>query len=126
VAANSTTATDATGQPAIKYFYKIRAVNNGSVSDFSSEVSTIITGIEDEHTTDIEIFPNPVGETLRIKNPGTETMKINIVNPLGQVMAYAEVGAGSEIRVPCSTWSSGIYVLKTLSERSRVVRILKE
>jgi uncharacterized delta-60 repeat protein len=125
--ANVITFTDATGQQSVKYFYKIRAVNDGVYSAFSPEVSTIITGINEEHwDLDVSVFPNPAKEILLIKNPGRENIKITIVNLLGQPMTSVDVGAESEAHIPCSSWSPGVYIVKTLSPNNKIVRIFKE
>jgi len=125
--ANTSIFTDLDVELSTKYFYKVRALNTGGNSAFSSEATAIITitGIGEEVSSEVVFYPNPAKEILYIKNPTAKILKVSVVNVLGQNMLSIEVGAKCEVQVPCAGWSAGVYVLQTSSARKNI-RISKE
>ncbi|MEH0155743.1 T9SS type A sorting domain-containing protein [Limibacter armeniacum] len=63
---------------------------------------------------DIIYYPNPVMENLTVKVPCiTETVEIQLYNAIGQMIAEYTVGGSQFASFDMSTYSSGMYIMRT-------------
>jgi hypothetical protein len=123
--ANVKTFKDVNLVPGTPYFYKVRAINAGGASDFTDEVSQIITGIEELSET-IKIYPNPVTVTFTMENASSETIQIMCYNALGESLKIQTISASSSIDVNTETWAEGIYFIKVISlNHTNTVKLVK-
>ncbi|MEP2668145.1 MAG: fibronectin type III domain-containing protein [Cyclobacteriaceae bacterium] len=126
-AANATTYIDNNVEPARKYFYKVRAVNAGSSSVFSQEVTVVITDVKEEsEKAEVVVYPNPTREMLYIKNTSNENLNINIINSIGQKVVLLSLDANNEASLSCAGWGAGLYLVQTASKSSKGVKIYKQ
>jgi uncharacterized delta-60 repeat protein len=123
--ANVTSYTDNGLSAGTNYYYKVRSLNPGGNSDFSQEVNTIITGLEEQVNGEFVVYPNPVNEELVLRNQTSELLQFVIYNSLGQQIAVEATEAKSEKIVFCGNWASGMYVV-TAPSTNKTQRIVKE
>lgn len=82
---------------------------------------TVGTGIDEKETNwDILVYPNPVGDELRIRFdiPNTEDFLIEIQDLTGRLIRqvqYKKVNPGDILLLNTSTYTAGIYLLKVLT-----------
>lgn len=93
--------------------YKVRVMIDGCKSELSEGKTILITGIENKDTL-MEVHPNPTSGTLNISIEGEQT--VQIVNSNGVVLFNEKVAAG-EHQLDISGYSSGVYILKLISNR---------
>ena len=123
--ANVTSYTDNGLSAGTTYFYKVRSLNPGGNSDFSQEVNTIITGLEEQVNREFVVYPNPVNEELVLRNQTSELLQFVIYNSLGQQIAVEATEAKSEKIVFCGNWATGMYVV-TAPSTNKTQRVIKE
>lgn len=109
-------------QPGI---YKVQVIGVGCNSDFSDDVSLIITG-DIDHDTDIRIYPNPVKDWLTIDLNEMEGLKsIKLLDVLGHERAEQQVN-GSEIKFYVGNYSAGLYFVTIKTEQfKKTYRFIK-
>lgn len=118
----ATNATFNVTQPGI---YKVEVIGVGCNSDFSDDVSLIITG-DIDHDTDIRIYPNPVKDWLTINLHNTDGIKlIKILDMLGHERAEQYV-SGSEVKFYVGNYSAGLYFVTIKTEQfKKTYRFIK-
>ncbi len=99
---------------------------NGSVCDsLTNEVPTISSSVQS-----FNLFPNPARSILYITQTNKDLIKsISIFNSIGQkqIINYSSIKNGEYMEVNVSSLSSGIYFLKMMSDKQKVVkRFVKE
>ncbi len=60
----------------------------------------------------IQIAPNPFENELIVKNDATESVDIQVINVVGQVILQQQINAASNVRLNTSDLVNGIYFLK--------------
>jgi uncharacterized delta-60 repeat protein len=109
-AANATSFMDTGLQPEVSYFYKVRAINAGGVSAFTSEGSNLILGVPEHSRKLIVVYPNPVTTDLVLENPTPEAAAVECFNLVGgKVLAGEKISPDSSLGVNTSGWPSGVY-----------------
>ncbi len=105
--------------------YKVRAVVDDCVSDFSDEVVLVVTSLE-ENSNPISLFPNPTEDWLTVSlNDLNGNKQISIVNIQGSVKESKEV-EGNEATFNVATYTTGVYFVKVKTKNSvRVLRFVK-
>ena len=68
------------------------------------------TGVEENEIADLQIFPNPVSNTLNITS-SEQISSIEIVNEIGQVVYRSDVNSNNAI-YDVKDLKSGVYVVK--------------
>jgi uncharacterized repeat protein (TIGR03803 family) len=106
--------------------YKVRAVADDCVSDFSDEVVLVVTSLE-ESGNQISLFPNPTEDWLTVSlNELNGNKQISIVNAQGIVKESKEV-EGSEATFNVAAYARGVYFVKVKMKNSvRVLRFVKQ
>ena len=93
----------------------------GSVVQFDDIEFVITTGIhENEAKVNFKVYPNPATEELFIKNPGTETATMQVVDVTGKKVANLDIGLNTT-RANISTFSPGIYLYIFSDKNSEVL-----
>lgn len=68
-------------------------------------------GIENTNLLQLNVYPNPVVNELKIENPNSETMELVILDASGRVLKKEVVGSGIKT-INCTELSKGLYFLK--------------
>lgn len=100
--------------------YSVQAQVDGCISEMSEEKSLILTGIPENTTNNVIIFPNPASDNLFIqfdiiKKPA----KVEILDMAGRQHGIYTLKESTQI--PLSQLSTGIYVLK-ISYADKILR----
>jgi 1,4-alpha-glucan branching enzyme len=83
---------------------------------------TTILGIEDDQFShDLQIYPNPAGESLNIRWTGAVQPKVEVFDLLGQKV-MEQRGISTEIRLNTGTLSKGTYLLRLSDGSKRMSR----
>lgn len=95
----------------------------GQAIDFTLDVAVL--GVEKFDVSALSVYPVPTRDWLNI-NYKSELNAVTIYNLLGQPV-YAQDTASTDVQVDLSSLSSGVYIVKLLSEDGQhSFRILKE
>ena len=71
------------------------------------------SGIFSETQSPFEIYPNPVKDFIYIKNPeGINKIRVEILNPLGQVITQAQFYGNRVSRINLSKLPAGLYMVR--------------
>lgn len=65
----------------------------------------------------ISVYPNPSNETFNITLPTQQTFNLQVVDITGRIV-YTNKNAIGNITVDCSDFSSGVYFVKAINERT--------
>lgn len=110
--------------PGTEFFYRIRAFNDETVSDFSNTFSIVVPSINPHLDSDsLSLFPNPTKGLFyfRLNNSDSGLVNIRITNMLGQVVFDEEYikKFSSFQEVIKITPSPGVYIV-TLSTKNTI------
>ncbi|GHN02112.1 hypothetical protein WSM22_36010 [Cytophagales bacterium WSM2-2] len=97
--------------------YTVRLMVENCISEESKPV--VILGIQDE---EIQIFPNPVTNSLYINFPGSESVKnVSIFSMTGQIVHESEI-SNENAFVDMNGLNPGLYLLRVKDSSKVVVR----
>ncbi|HET6402227.1 MAG TPA: T9SS type A sorting domain-containing protein [Candidatus Kapabacteria bacterium] len=65
-------------------------------------------------STQIEIYPNPVGNELFVRNPGVDVAAVTIYDALGRAVARASIAARVTATLGVHSISSGVYIARII------------
>jgi hypothetical protein len=99
-------------------FYRIKAIAGNYHSEYSNEVSALVTGIEDEKTT-ITMWPNPASDFVLFKNLTTDVKQVSLSNTNGQKLAGSVYKGGEQILLEIKDLPAGVYIV-TVEKQQRV------
>ena len=89
-----------------------------------SDKNIVVTGLEDDLSSELEVYPNPVSNHFQIINQ--EGSRLELINQNGQIEFSSTINS-SDFTVDMSALKSGIYFIKTFSnEGTRLKKIIKE
>ena len=111
---------DLTAAQNIQYFYRIQAFNAFEKSEFSNEVSFVITSTEDELEELISLYPNPADQKLSI-DISQSVSGVQILDANGKVVLVPEGNLNS---IDISQLENGLYFVKFVSNDWKSVRKL--
>jgi photosystem II stability/assembly factor-like uncharacterized protein len=118
----------------MEYFWRVRAVDQDGVSDYSRgrfstmDVSTSIFTEKENNINDYDIFPNPATSqiTLSLSEEFISEPEIDIIDYLGNVIRWTPFGRWSpsekSITINTSSLSPGVYFLRVRSGEKVEVR----
>ena len=92
---------------------------------FVDDISlTLCTGIEEQNqNSGITIYPNPVGDELKIQNAELKIKEIKIFDLMGREVLKTEVrGQKSEVRINTSGFKQGIYIIEINGMRKKFIK----
>jgi endonuclease I len=88
--------------------------------EFVEQVFTLETSDRTRYSTDIQVFPNPFEELIRVAGP-TEGLSIKVCDSMGrEVFSASEIGSG----ISTSGWQSGVYIV-LLCKNGQPVKTVK-
>ena len=89
---------------------------------------TIETGILDEMTTNVSIYPNPASDRIFIDVPvGPEQVDLRLINSSGQLLKYISAQAGGTIMINISLLDKGLYFIQADDgERHTMGKFIKD
>lgn len=87
-----------------------------ATTSFSTDCDAFLSIVDNEFSTAISVYPNPVKNTLNISlNTATELQKVEVYNMLGK-----KVLSTTTTHLNTSSLSSGLYLLKITSTSNKV------
>lgn len=101
-------------------YFVIVLDSNGCLSDTSNIVSVYLGGIDEEGSSEIEIFPNPNNGifTISYNSINGENAEINLVNSIGQTLVERRISNHSTNMFNASFLAPGLYFLKLTTGKS--------
>ncbi len=121
-------ATDQSFTPAQNGHYAV-IVSVGACSDTSACFAVTTVGIEEYALKEaFEVFPNPAGEMLTVRNAkSTFSGKIELLNIIGKTVWDKEAENVHSVRIPMISLKTGVYFLKiTGNKKTLVFKVLKK
>jgi hypothetical protein len=82
-------------------------------------IGTLNIGIADLESNNIKIYPSPTTDNLTIEMP--QSSRIEVMNVEGQIISLIE-SADKKTTINLSNLSSGIYIIKALTENGIVTK----
>ncbi len=107
--------------PAGKHYLKLFAQQGGYNVNYFTLNKKTETGIEENKTGELEIYPNPAAHIINIKAADMVYTKAEIINNEGDIVMSISIPETSEIQLPAGL-SNGIYFLKISNEKQFVVK----
>ena len=90
-------------------YYVVATDGNGC--EVEAAIFDVIAGIENNFSSRVIIYPDPVTETLEIKNwKGSLPIRINVYNVIGEKI-YSSL-AGEPLVIDCAEFPAGMYFLE--------------
>ncbi|MDH5367794.1 MAG: T9SS type A sorting domain-containing protein [Cyclobacteriaceae bacterium] len=115
---------DQTTQLDEEYFYKMRAFNLFSFSDYSITQSLLLTGFKDWLTNTITVYPNPTSNLLHINLP--EKSYVTLLDINGRLLQSFFTTEQMQI-LNMVNYKDGIYLLQVTSNGKSIMRkVVKE
>jgi hypothetical protein len=96
--------------------------------NYPNTVFNCETGINEVDNTKLtmRIYPNPSNEPFNISLPVQQTFNLQVVDIAGRIV-YTNKNATGNITVDCSNFSSGVYFVKAINERTVLTgKLVKE
>lgn len=92
--------------------YAVKVTQNGCNSAMS-EVA-LVTSVEEYHTNELNIYPNPFGNSITIKKSGDAftDLKITIIDVRGKTLFHAQIDRGNDFQINTSAFPKGFYVMQ--------------
>jgi dienelactone hydrolase len=82
---------------------------------------------EDEWISSLNIYPNPIKETLFIDVINSSELKINLFSIMGQKIETKNIIEGNKLKIELSDLPKGIYIVKISGNNSSITkRLIKE
>jgi hypothetical protein len=100
--------------------YKVQVAVDDCLSDFSTEVPVVITGLADLAST-ITIYPNPVEDRLIVDGLNPETTECEIIDMLGRVSNLRLNFREDKHETSVENFSPGQYVIR-IQQADKVLR----
>lgn len=93
---------------------------------FHQEITMLVNTSAPNEGTQIEVFPNPVVETLFIKSDVTSLLNITIVDLMGRIVSSQQLSAPIEkAAIDVSQLPTATYFLRATDEEENLIQIFK-
>lgn len=98
--------------------YAVEITSPEGCVDTSACVPVVFTGIPLSGQPSASVYPNPFegSFTLEYNSPSNESVNIEIMNPMGQIVYQAEISANTKHNVPMEELNNGIYFVKMYND----------
>ncbi len=96
------------------YWWRVRATDGTAFGDWLSPFKfKTVTGVGMEELTfpSLMVFPNPSNNLVNIQFENTLDVKLQVVNPLGELVYSVAANQVKQLVVPTSSFSNGVYTL---------------
>ncbi len=106
---------------AIYFDFNEPVITNTVTTTLASAVTDVSAG---EARLDVEVYPNPVRESLTIRRSGMQPGSLRITDAVGRLVKQIELGDRKIIQLDCSGLPAGAYVLQFVTARGIEARNL--
>ena len=116
---NSTFVTTSSG------VFKVQVTEDDCVSEFSDEVSIVITGLSEEKQ--VSFYPNPASDFLILSGIQSETTAGQVTDMIGRstTLTTEKIGEG-KLKIDVQSLSKGIYTLRITDDQTiHLVKFVK-
>jgi zinc-dependent metalloproteinase lipoprotein len=121
---NSYTNNDVDIAKGVKYYYRIKQIDNNGKFSYSSTISLIAFTANKF----VNVYPNPVKSVLFIELNNAQNVKTEIVvtDVIGQKI-YASFQTANKVEINTNLWSKGVYMVAVkTAEGNQVFKVIKE
>ena len=73
---------------------------------------------KNQFLTNLNIYPNPIKNTLNINNNKSKIDKVEVFNIVGKRLIFRQYNSSNEIKLDVSSLSSGVYFIKVYNAKS--------
>lgn len=103
--------------PLIHRFYDNLLRPNGPIHSYIAHIGSVTTSVHDLHLPQIsvDIYPNPVSNTLHVNLQKQKTCQVQIINNLGQIVYQSKINEQHTINT--SQWPAGNYTVILSAEQ---------
>ncbi len=91
-------------------------VNKNGCATTSSCVSVVVVDLEDPLTSNLEIFPNPTSDILKVELPKAGPTKLTVWSLQGRILFDREVLSSTKLEIDMRLWSPGVYLLQVIEK----------
>ncbi|AZQ64981.1 T9SS type A sorting domain-containing protein [Flammeovirga pectinis] len=115
------------GEVELSLTYKEDNVYEGFSNSYILQINEVIpTGLENELSKSISIYPNPANKEVFIEVPNVQTIGLTVVSTTGQLIHKEQVLKGNNYRnvLDVSTFKTGVYVLIIQTEKGNGIKRL--
>lgn len=105
-------------------FYRVKAYDAEGQQTLSSVNSYTVNPATDIPTATSKqflIFPNPFDAYIQIEYPFSESYSVTFTNLIGQAV-YSKTSVTGSLRIDCTDFESGIYILTIKSHTGKVIK----
>ncbi|MGZ2368336.1 T9SS type A sorting domain-containing protein [Ancylomarina sp. YFZ004] len=113
ISADATTYTTAELKSATSYYFKIMTkfdYHESLISENAEVTTNLVVGIEEIREDEINIYPNPTYDYLRLELPGSDLKKVRILDGKGQVILVKEVI--NNLTIDVNGFAAGVYFVQ--------------
>ncbi|AZQ64983.1 T9SS type A sorting domain-containing protein [Flammeovirga pectinis] len=115
------------GEVELSLTYKEDNVYEGFSNSYILQINEVIpTGLENELSKSISIYPNPANKEVFIEVPNVQAIGLTVVSTTGQLIHKEQVLKGNNYRnvLDVSTFKTGVYVLIIQTEKGNGIKRL--
>lgn len=132
---NNTPISGATGQSyvaTLSGYYSLSITNTAGCRAISQLQYVSLVGIDEYPEMQFLMYPNPVLDQLVIEFPNTfsHELRLSITDEIGRLIweDRFRLGSASHVTIPCTGWSSGIYLFHVKNEEGveSIRKLVKE
>ena len=91
-------------------YYRVRAKTADAESEYSNEVTTLVTAVSSHET--VTIFPNPAHDVIVLSNLNRRVDRVQIINLQGVEVATKSCVGLEEARISTKDLAAGFYFIK--------------
>lgn len=86
-----------------------------------------VASIGGPSTNSLSVYPNPAADMINILNPtGTLIREIRVFNTSGVEISRLAPQSTGTVQLPVSSWSSGLYLIKVITDQgSQVLKVIR-
>ncbi|PCJ66521.1 MAG: hypothetical protein COA58_07010 [Bacteroidetes bacterium] len=100
---------------------------NNCVNDSTESINLpLFSNVKELQLLGLEVYPNPVGDILQLKNTSSKPMKISIISISGELLMERTLGVDFT-SISVNHLDAGIYILQVISDgKESSMRIIKK
>jgi len=117
---NSTSYEDDDAPQGKNLFYRVRAKTTDLESEYSNEVTTLVTALPSHEI--VAIFPNPAHDVVVVSNLNRSADRVQIINLQGIEVATGSCAGLDEARLSTKELAAGFYFIKIERADEVIVR----
>lgn len=129
MALNASAYTDTGLRPGVAYFYRVRAVQNTAISDWSNVITDrapLVNALTPVLPAEVRVYPNPVTERLIINSPPAHSVYLQLFAMTGTVVLTQHTSTTGTLTVDLQNLPMGLYVLTLTADTIQFsTRIIK-